>query len=102
MTRRPPRSPLFPHTPLSRSPRDYAFYSFNYALSATTTLDLPLAPLFKQVAVHVQDSGGGAVRDRKSTRLHSSHGYTPYALSCSERNRINAVHARPSGHRTHV
>jgi thermitase len=42
-------------------PNNYSLNSLNYSVSAATTLDLPLASLFKQVAMHVQDSGGGAV-----------------------------------------
>src|SRR5216684_5562184 len=63
MIRRPPRSTLFPYTTLFRSqPRHRA-------------LDRPGgAPL---------DRGGVAARrDRKSTRLNSSHGYISYAVFC--------------------
>src|SRR5687768_17962086 len=64
MIRRPPRSTLFPYTTLFRSSR------------------APFAP------VPPAGSGGGrsacfaARRDRKSTRLNSSHGYISYAVFC--------------------
>src|SRR5216684_6323589 len=61
MIRRPPRSTLFPYTTLSRSARPPALF----------------------------DGKGGAglraharARDRKSTRLNSSHGYISYAVFC--------------------
>src|SRR2546429_5438086 len=33
------------------------------------------------------EQGGGADRDRKSTRLNSSHGYISYAVFCLEKNK---------------
>src|SRR2546422_2105373 len=67
MIRRPPRSTLFPYTTLFRSP-----------------------PGVVSAHARVQDSGdpqrGGGrprrERDRKSTRLNSSHGYISYAVFC--------------------
>src|SRR5438445_13896850 len=62
MIRRPPRSTLFPYTTLFRS---------------KTTLSL--------VESGVSDPHGfgfGAVRDRKSTRLNSSHANISYAVFC--------------------
>src|SRR2546426_4905707 len=70
MIRRPPRSTLFPYTTLFRS-------SF-----APMTSPPPASPAF-EVAAH---SGGDAkrsyVRDRKSTRLNSSHLVISYAVFC--------------------
>src|SRR2546422_7060745 len=63
MIRRPPRSTLFPYTTLFRSPTS----------SACSTDDghrRTPAP------------GGRPIRDRKSTRLNSSHGYISYAVFC--------------------
>src|SRR2546429_6719493 len=64
MIRRPPRSTLFPYTTLFRS----------------------LEPL---LLGHLPEAGHDAVpphaerqRDRKSTRLNSSHGYISYAVFC--------------------
>src|SRR2546422_3909704 len=99
MIRRPPRSPLFPYTPLFRSLRD---------------LELPTVELVQGIREHVArrvDQGhlhyaprrgiehrvhsrahaGDRDRperprveeeDRKSTRLNSSHGYISYAVFC--------------------
>src|SRR2546422_3061151 len=75
MIRRPPRSTLFPYTTLFRSPVDC-----------------------DQEGIRPGDGGRGseqgrihrgriwkrqtARRDRKSTRLNSSHGYISYAVFC--------------------
>src|SRR2546422_4544244 len=66
MIRRPPRSTLFPYTTLFRSPR----------------------PGLGQTPRPRQSDGAGVAcvryvsRDRKSTRLNSSHGYISYAVFC--------------------
>src|SRR5437870_6714815 len=62
MIRRPPRSTLFPYTTLFRS------RSF-------------LSPLFPQNRREAGDNLRG-VRDRKSTRLNSSHVAISYAVFC--------------------
>src|SRR5438552_6685914 len=80
MIRRPPRSTLFPYTTLFRSRR-------------LEPAELPGAP--KQVGrdraeggVRVDHlprgvgRGGGGRRDRKSTRLNSSHQIISYAVFC--------------------
>src|SRR5687768_17651765 len=76
MIRRPPRSTLFPYTTLFRSAPGRAVPG---------------------LGGHPPDAGGGWVgggraalpslrtlarRDRKSTRLNSSHGYISYAVFC--------------------
>src|SRR2546429_5914458 len=76
MIRRPPRSTLFPYTTLFRS---------GEACRAHRRMDgLPAALL-----VGGARRGPGAAlarvplrRDRKSTRLNSSHGYISYAVFC--------------------
>src|SRR2546422_9688025 len=69
MIRRPPRSTLFPYTTLFRSQ------------------DLPLVVGvrerdFDQVVEASRRDERGIERDRKSTRLNSSHGYISYAVFC--------------------
>src|SRR2546422_6055514 len=69
MIRRPPRSTLFPYTTLFRS-RVHLERGVGAAL---------------QLLEHDADRGGtaeAAGRDRKSTRLNSSHGYISYAVFC--------------------
>src|SRR6267378_2360157 len=77
MIRRPPRSTLFPYTTLFRS-------------RAARLLLLALRP---------PDRRGrrGPARDRKSTRLNSSHVEISYAVFCLKK-KINIP--RPSGART--
>src|SRR2546429_1476633 len=65
MIRRPPRSTLFPYTTLFRSNNPDLLYYLGRAsglLSKKTIETL--------------------IRDRKSTRLNSSHGYISYAVFC--------------------
>src|SRR2546422_5561970 len=71
MIRRPPRSTLFPYTTLFRS-------------KAPTR-----GPGCDAQAPDLHDDGRGSEavgyrdrRDRKSTRLNSSHGYISYAVFC--------------------
>src|SRR6266436_5224488 len=67
MTRRPPRSTLFPYTTLFRSVPDAMHADRN---CARTTFH------------HRQQ------RDRKSTRLNSSHGYISYAVFCLKKKKL--------------
>src|SRR2546429_1703695 len=66
MIRRPPRSTLFPYTTLFRSLP---------GPSALQFADAALQPVQRRHQVAVD-------RDRKSTRLNSSHGYISYAVFC--------------------
>src|SRR2546430_784606 len=69
MIRRPPRSTLFPYTTLFRSRRS------RFARRAGTTARQTRAS--GRVAV-----GTLSLRDRKSTRLNSSHSQISYAVFC--------------------
>src|SRR2546422_2635637 len=71
MIRRPPRSTLFPYTTLFRSGPT--------ARGRGATGGGP-APGSRRGAAG--RSGGRMDRDRKSTRLNSSHGYISYAVFC--------------------
>src|SRR2546422_9492883 len=78
MIRRPPRSTLFPYTTLFRSvpwqePRgEFAPVYVNDSL----TVDFADREQFERHHLCFR------VRDRKSTRLNSSHGYISYAVFC--------------------
>src|SRR2546422_8592858 len=85
MIRRPPRSTLFPYTTLFRS---HAVEGVVVALQRD-----PLAHRAEIVAEVERVSGrldagenarahGSQPKDRKSTRLNSSHGYISYAVFC--------------------
>src|SRR2546430_3655901 len=78
MIRRPPRSTLFPCTPL--------FRSISTALSspnATRRPGLSLPPGCP-MATHVHPGGKLKPGDRKSTRLNSSHSHISYVVFCSK------------------
>src|SRR2546422_5421944 len=79
MIRRPPRSTLFPYTTLFRSHAG--------GRTAPGRLDDPphrdseFHPCADRSRVVQQGRNVGG-RDRKSTRLNSSHGYISYAVFC--------------------
>src|SRR2546422_5599170 len=84
MIRRPPRSTLFPYTTLFRSRLDAAPLG---QPRATTGARVPTvrhgdefpAELSRRRTRRLPTVGA---RDRKSTRLNSSHGYISYAVFC--------------------
>src|SRR2546429_5334113 len=78
MIRRPPRSTLFPYTTLFRSLKAASFGCHGFSNSANL-VNRRLGPKYRRVL------GAGeaeSARDRKSTRLNSSHGYISYAVFC--------------------
>src|SRR5947207_10882067 len=92
MTRPPPRSTLFPYTTLFRS------YTFKHALTHEVTYGGLLherrrelharvvgaieALYGERLDEQVERLAHHAVRDRKSTRLNSSHTVISYAVFC--------------------
>src|SRR2546422_5309812 len=97
MIRRPPRSTLFPYTTLFRSPRG--------ARRARGVADGPQrggagllsgarVPRARRAARGDRSSvspSPGERRDRKSTRLNSSHGYISYAVFCLKKKKNREV-----------
>src|SRR3712207_8950616 len=84
MIRRPPRSTLFPYTTLFRSVEDP--WPAPRSPAGRRTLERscvggPLLPLFTQVR-RSDVLGSTYPRDRKSTRLNSSHANISYAVFC--------------------
>src|SRR3989475_8237925 len=87
MIRRPPRSTLFPYTPLFRSNRHGVIEDFPPAVLGESR---DLALLFKNLATLRTDTplfrSVDELRwrgpDRKSTRLNSSHSQISYAVFC--------------------
>src|SRR2546422_1388702 len=73
MIRRPPRSTLFPYTTLFRSLSPHG----------ATRLRAPVGRDFRP-------RGRRFRRDRKSTRLNSSHGYISYAVFCLKKKKPDA------------
>src|SRR2546429_2569442 len=76
MIRRPPRSTLFPYTTLFRSRRKKLFRRNE---SGHDESQRPLPSLPPGLICFCLLSPN---RDRKSTRLNSSHGYISYAVFC--------------------
>src|SRR2546429_6362116 len=99
MIRRPPRSTLFPYTTLFRS-RGGARFSLHFRqrdLSAHVAECFAddFDPISRQAAPQLTAAGGNlsGVKDRKSTRLNSSHGYISYAVFClKKKNKQRAVY----------
>src|SRR2546430_11046512 len=88
MIRRPPRSTLFPYTTLFRSPTGFepATSSLGSWHSATE-----LRPLGASYSI----PGPWPRRDRKSTRLNSSHSQISYAVFCLKKKRKAFFVVRP-------
>src|SRR2546422_7730785 len=99
MIRRPPRSTLFPYTTLFRSHQWRLVlppepFGFARQLDRLHLVNLDRAVLGQLVEVSVR-------RDRKSTRLNSSHGYISYAVFCLKKKKTNTNrydHRRKSMH----
>src|SRR5258708_22614480 len=72
MIRRPPRSTLFPYTTLFRSS----------SLPLVGRISAPVLAEGRIVALRLAASMLEAPRDRKSTRLNSSHQIISYAVFC--------------------
>src|SRR2546427_9255321 len=99
MIRRPPRSTLFPYTTLFRSPR-----FFSRLVSSFPPLQARLLTCTQaRPSYSTQER-----RDRKSTRLNSSHSQISYAVFCLKKkknklyvpvNQISASHEDPITHR---
>src|SRR5258707_5285916 len=98
MIRRPPRSTLFPYTTLFRS---LTIAAAPPTECAKLAVDVPEAPLAGYQHALLVDSRRAAPRgrDRKSTRLNSSHANISYAVFClkkkkTERQRAPASESR--------
>src|SRR2546430_14575619 len=75
MIRRPPRSTLFPYTTLFRSALTRLMASLLFDVS-------PADPATYAAVALGLVSAAGLARDRKSTRLNSSHSQISYAVFC--------------------
>src|SRR2546422_4739135 len=95
MIRRPPRSTLFPYTTLFRS---------RHGITIEPSLATDLPPVMgdrvqlQQVLLNLLVNAAEAVRDvpperrdRKSTRLNSSHGYISYAVFCLKKKKTHSL-----------
>src|SRR3712207_8263051 len=96
MIRRPPRSTLFPYTTLFRSLNGDSPDGYAFALVSLDELRVIVGPRLVELGLElpaaehvfvVLHEGGRAPRareerDRKSTRLNSSHANISYAVFC--------------------
>src|SRR2546429_3629729 len=94
MIRRPPRSTLFPYTTLFRSLDEPRFQcrERNDDVSPIAQDAIRRNPQTNPVPPRVaQPLELPTGRDRKSTRLNSSHGYISYAVFCLKKKKPPAV-----------
>src|SRR3712207_7836891 len=102
MIRRPPRSTLFPYTTLFRSllveAADFHFFAgqliashFELLLGADSVFSIWIFPrdVFER-----RHGFLGALLDRKSTRLNSSHANISYAVFCLKKKILWLAHVR--------
>src|SRR3712207_8519105 len=98
MIRRPPRSTLFPYTTLFRSHECAGVRADQLAHAAR---DDPEGVDVEAGVGLVEDRDPGMEhghleKDRKSTRLNSSHANISYAVFCLKKKNINPIHSTPS------
>src|SRR3712207_7894354 len=89
MIRRPPRSTLFPYTTLFRSSRS----AIRLWLGLGRVVGRVPRRRWRQRQTHAR---GGKYRDRKSTRLNSSHANISYAVFCLKKKNAPTTSEPPS------
>src|SRR5258708_24803175 len=100
MIRRPPRSTLFPYTTLFRSQSTVGIFLRDRNNQSKVGLDQFLFGLLGFRFAAVNESQGALQftaakrkpRDRKSTRLNSSHQIISYAVFCLKKKKKNDKH----------
>src|SRR3712207_7686049 len=102
MIRRPPRSTLFPYTTLFRSLKrmglDYVDIFYSHRVDPDTPIEETMGALAQAhrqgKALYVGISSYSPEltrRDRKSTRLNSSHANISYAVFCLKKKKLFAA-----------
>src|SRR3712207_7091667 len=94
MIRRPPRSTLFPYTTLFRSfghPRQGNGQPAPSTQAASETKKIPASVVAGTDAGHKSSRSVCRYRDRKSTRLNSSHANISYAVFCLKKKKANKL-----------
>src|SRR3712207_7956218 len=88
MIRRPPRSTLFPYTTLFRSSMAKECVEFEYKQAALVDplTGAPNRRAFMENASRLLERLGN--KDRKSTRLNSSHANISYAVFCLKKKKL--------------
>src|SRR2546421_8018707 len=103
MIRRPPRSTLFPYTTLFRSPRGQASERGRRGRAQEGRHEvrvrdavLPVDAVLRQQVDAARAEVARLERDRKSTRLNSSHDQISYAVFCLKKKNRTPDNARGS------
>src|SRR2546430_11333069 len=96
MIRRPPKSTLFPYTTLFRSAafgelRDgrIASHDIQSALDTISSELQEIRAQLRRTATTIDQIGPMIPKDRKSTRLNSSHSQISYAVFCLNKKNNN-------------
>src|SRR2546429_3773556 len=99
MIRRPPRSTLFPYTTLFRSqplaglgldPHAHLEHAVKRFLRISDGVSVQRRQSRAATGRPAEFLAFSRVRDRKSTRLNSSHGYISYAVFCLKKKKNGA------------
>src|SRR2546422_4508266 len=101
MIRRPPRSTLFPYTTLFRSLGAERFplrIQRRHVAREGAGVREPALGVRRRRRDHNEHPLGEPARDRKSTRLNSSHGYISYAVFCLKKKKKKKIN-QSSKHR---
>src|SRR3712207_7344963 len=91
IVRQPPRSTLFPYTPLFRSLLTLPNHIFVAGVCCALTPDTRTAPPDCPVS-RCSCPPRVTTGDRKSTRLNSSHANISYAVFCLKKKKTSAAH----------
>src|SRR2546426_3122080 len=92
MIRRPPRSTLFPYTTLFRS------HDADNVVERFTRDRIARASRCRDAIRGLREGRLGGQRDRKSTRLNSSHLVISYAVFCLKKKKKKNVANTPRSH----
>src|SRR2546422_2229853 len=96
MIRRPPRSTLFPYTTLFRSIMREPRFAGVIKIIETPKGDDPVRHdrrMLRRLRAYARGPRDN-IRDRKSTRLNSSHGYISYAVFCLKKKKKKKTNNR--------
>src|SRR3712207_7423562 len=96
MIRRPPRSTLFPYTTLFRSVQELGILYGAFLARRPSPLPEP-AIQYADFTVWQREwlRDANLERDRKSTRLNSSHANISYAVFCLKKKQKSLYHIHP-------
>src|SRR5258707_693284 len=89
MIRRPPRSTLFPYTTLFRSAAAVPQSALGERYERVRRMSLALAAPLSDEDCQVRATFDARARDRKSTRLNSSHANISYAVFCLKKKKAD-------------